>query len=128
FLLLPDGPPVGEARGFTRDRRLRISVGRDGTGRDGYGGVPMLYGGSPSLVPAGQVWDIALTCELAVTVSPLPTLALALILTLRLNIGLHRLIFSPVDELVAGVAVMLILDPHASPDQLLSVSLGAAPL
>src|SRR5699024_2790144 len=128
LLLPPDGPPVGEAGGFTRDRRLRISVGRDGTGRDGYGGVPVVHGGSPSLVPAGQVWDIAPTCEPAVTVSPLLTLTLTLILTLRLNIGLRRLIFIPVAELVAGVAVMLILGPHASPDQLLSVSLGAAPL
>ena len=27
----------------------------DGTGRDGYGGVPVLYGGSPSVVPVGQL-------------------------------------------------------------------------
>src|SRR5699024_195218 len=71
---------------------------------------------------------ISPTCELAVTVSPLLTLTLTLILTLRLNIGLRRLIFIPVDELVAGVAVMLILGPHAGPHEFVRVALCAAPL
>src|SRR5690606_17996515 len=131
LLLPPDAPPVGEAVGLTRDRRLRISVGRDGTGRDGYGGVPVAHGGttggSPRVVPVGQVWDSALTSELAATISPLLTLPLPLILALSLDLSLHGLVFVPIHELVAGVAVMLIRLPRPGADQLVRVSLGAAP-
>src|SRR5690606_22232930 len=68
-----------------------------------------------------------LTCELAVAVPSLLTLTLTLILALRLNIDLHRLILVPIHELVAGVAVVLILLPHPGADQLVRVGLGAAP-
>src|SRR5690606_36319611 len=94
-------------------------------------GVPVAHGGttdgSPRVVPVGQVWDSALTSELAATISPLLTLPLPLILALSLDLSLHGLVFVPVDELKPRVAVTLSVLPQARVYQVPRVVQSAAP-
>ena len=95
-----------------------MGPGRVGTGRDGDGGTRLGHFRSPGDVPWVSRWDISghlrdslLTSEFAALVPTLLTFTFTLIFTVSFNLGLQWLIFTPFDEHVTRLIVVLCVTP-----------------